>query len=144
MSNAERKTPRWFLVVAIVALVWNLLGVLAFIMQATMSAETIAALPADQQRLFSERPFWVIWSLGGAVIAGAAGSVGLILKKDWAFPVLAVSLVSVVLHHTYLFILSDTFTVMGQSAMVMPLIILAIAVALVWLAFDARRKAWLS
>lgn len=37
------KAPTWFWVIAVVALIWNLLGVAAYIMDVTMSAEDIAS-----------------------------------------------------------------------------------------------------
>ena len=144
MTDGKPVVPRWFLVAAIFALLWNLLGFMAFYMQATMTPEAMGALPAEQQRLFAERPWWVIWTLGGAVVAGVMGSLGLLLRKAWSLPVLAFSLAGVVAHHAYLFLLSDTFAVMGQKAMLMPLVVLAIAIGLVWLAFIARRKSWLA
>ena len=44
MPQSNSGAPKWFLIVGIVALVWNLLGVFAYIMQQTMSPEDIAAL----------------------------------------------------------------------------------------------------
>ena len=43
MSEDTIKAPTWFTVVAAVLLVWNLLGVMAYISQVTMSPEALAA-----------------------------------------------------------------------------------------------------
>ena len=47
--NTISPTPKWFIIVAIVALIWNLFGVVAYIGRVTMSPETFEALPPDQQ-----------------------------------------------------------------------------------------------
>ena len=36
-GELNSKAPRWFMIVAVVLLVWNLLGVMAYIMQVMMS-----------------------------------------------------------------------------------------------------------
>ena len=43
--------PSWFKIVAVVALVWNLLGVMAFVGQMMMTPEMVAELPQAEQDL---------------------------------------------------------------------------------------------
>ena len=59
MSETTRsKAPKWFMVVAAVLLVWNLMGVMAYIMQVTMSPEVFAALPEAERQLYENTPTW--------------------------------------------------------------------------------------
>ena len=67
------KTPTWFMVVAVLLLVWNLLGVMAYIMQVTMSPETLAALPDAQRQLYENTPAWATAAFAIAVSGGALG-----------------------------------------------------------------------
>ena len=41
--------PRSFYIIGIAALIWNLIGVMTYIMQVTMSDAAMAALPEEQQ-----------------------------------------------------------------------------------------------
>ena len=45
-------TPTWFKVVAVLALLWNLLGCLAFFSDLRISPEDLAKLPEAQQALW--------------------------------------------------------------------------------------------
>ena len=135
--------PRWFYLIVGLALIWNLLGLMAFFMQINMSPEVMASLPDAQQRLYAEQPAWVNWAFGGAVIFGVIGCMGLIFRKRWALPVLILSLADVALQQSYFFFLSDTFAVMGQQAMIMPLLVILVAVFLVWFAYLSRKKVWI-
>ena len=50
MSELEsNKAPIWFTVVSVLLLIWNFLGVMAYISQVTMGPEALAALPGDQR-----------------------------------------------------------------------------------------------
>ncbi len=46
------------MVVTIVALVWNILSVVAFIIHITMTPEMIAKLPGAEQSLYANPPIW--------------------------------------------------------------------------------------
>ena len=135
--------PGWFRIVAIVALLWNLLGVAAFVMDASMSTEAIAALPEAQQQLYAVRPMWVVVAYGVAVFAGALGCLMLVMRRKLAVPLLVLSLLAVLVQMSYLFFMSDTFAVMGNAAMAMPILVVVISLALVWLARNAAARGWL-
>ena len=47
----QAKLPIWFWIVGVVALLWNGIGVLAYLQQALMSAEEFAALPELKKRI---------------------------------------------------------------------------------------------
>lgn len=142
-ASPATPVPAWFRIVAILALLWNLLGVAAFVMDASMSADTIAAMPEAQQQLYAVRPAWVLAAYAIAVFAGALGSLMLVMRRKLAPPLLVLSLLAVLVQMAYVFFLSDTLAVMGDAAMAMPLLIIAIAVALVWLARTAAARGWL-
>ncbi|QQS41390.1 MAG: hypothetical protein IPM63_00090 [Acidobacteriota bacterium] len=90
------KAPKWFVPVAVVALIWNLLGCVAYLFDVMMSPEDIANLSAAEQALYASRPAWAVAATAVAVWFGALGCVGLVLKKRWSLPVLALSLAGVI------------------------------------------------
>ncbi|MFK8031655.1 MAG: hypothetical protein AB8G18_15570 [Gammaproteobacteria bacterium] len=140
----ETVIPKWFKVIAVIALVWNAIGVMAFVMQMLMTSEMMAELPKAQQDLYATQPSWLELVFGGSVFAGLLGSLGLVLKKTWALPLLIISLVCLLAQNYYMYFMSNMVEVMGAGAMVMPTIVLLIAVFLVWLAWSGRGKGWLT
>lgn len=135
--------PRWFKIVAVVALLWNLLGCFAFASDLLLTPEDVAKLPAGQQALYAARAGWAVAATAVAVIAGALGCLGLLLGRKWAFPVLLVSLVGILVQDYGLFVLADGAALAGPVAVVMQGIVLAVGVALVLLARKAMARGWL-
>lgn len=133
--------PKWFLPVAVIALLWNLLGCMAYLGDAMMSPDDVARLDAAQQALRAERPAWSVAATAVAVWAGAAGSLGLILRRRWATPLLAVSLLGVIVQDYSLFVLGSA----GADTVALALqgLVLLIAIGLLLLARRASRLGWL-
>ena len=77
------KPPVWFWIVSIVALIWNGLGVMAYLARAYATDEMIAALPPEQQAEFlAEHPAWYTAAFAIAVFAGVLGCLALLLRKN--------------------------------------------------------------
>jgi ABC-type Fe3+ transport system permease subunit len=138
---SDIKTPTLFWVLIGLALVWNLLGVFAFVGQLMMTPEVIATLPQAEQDMYNTMPAWVIVAFGLAVIGGALGCVLLLLKNSLAFPVLCLSLPGVVAQMSYVFV-TKSWEIYGPGRMVMPIMVIIIAVALVWYSKQVRSKPW--
>jgi hypothetical protein len=136
--------PRWFVVVALIALLWNLLGVAAYVMQVTMSPDALAALPEAQRQLVESTPSWATAAFALAVNGGALGCLLLVLKKRLATPVLIISLAGVVVQMIHSFFLSNSFEVFGPGGLVMPVMVIVISIYLVVLARSANSRGWLS
>lgn len=133
--------PKWFLPVAVIALLWNLLGCMAYLGDAMMTPEDIARLDAAQQALRAERPAWSVAATAVAVWGGAAGSLCLILRRRWATPLLIVSLLAVIAQDISLFVLGSAAA--DPIAMTLQGLVLLIAIGLVLLARKASRLGWL-
>ena len=142
-NNSVRKLPALFWTVAIAAVIWNLLGVMAYVMEVMMSEEAMAALPETKQALYAARPAWVTGAFAIAVFAGLGGSIALALRKGLATSIYAVSLAAVIVQMFYLFAISNTVSVMGPASVVMPSLIIVIAAAMVWFSNRANSKGWI-
>lgn len=69
--TTSQKPPISFWVISIVALIWNTMGVLAYIGQAFLTEEAIAAMPPEQQEIYRiEFPAWYTAAFAIAVSAG--------------------------------------------------------------------------
>lgn len=137
------KTPTWFKVVAVLALLWNLLGCLALFSDLRLSPEDIAKLPDAQQALYAVRPGWAVAATAVAVLGGALGSIGLLLGKRWALPVFVLSLLGIIVQDFGLFVLANGVSLAGPVAIVMQGIVLAVGIGLVLLSRKGITRGWL-
>ncbi len=143
-SSSDSSPPAWFWVVSIVALVWNLMGLVAFVMQVSMTEEAIAALPVEQQPLYENIPIWATLAFAVATISGTLGCVGLLVRKAWAFPVFVLSVLGVLVQNGHMFLLTDALGILGPQAVVLPLIVIVIGIALVVYSKSTISKGWLN
>lgn len=134
--------PKWYLPVTILALLWNLMGCAAYLMDMTISPEAVAALPAAQRAMYEARPAWAVAAYATAVWAGAGGSLGLVLKKRWATPLLLASLVALVVQDIALFGISGAAA--DSTAVVLQSLVMLIAIGLVLLARKATSHTWIT
>ncbi len=56
MSENNIKPPTWFWIVSSLALIWNFMGVAAFIGDAAMSTEDLAAMEENVRILYETTP----------------------------------------------------------------------------------------
>ena len=139
MTNSTKKPPVWFWIVSILALVWNGMGVIAYLAKAFATDEMIAALPEEQQAEFlTEYPAWYTAAFAIAVFAGIFGCLALLLRKKWAYSLFIISTIGAIIQHAYLFMNVD------MPSLVMPVMILVVCVFLIWFAKNATTKGWIS
>ena len=138
------KAAKWFIPVAVVALIWNLIGCAAYLFDVMLTPEDLAKMTEAQQAMYAARPGWSVAATAVAVWFGVAGCVGLILRKKWSLPLLVISLLGVVVQDVSLFVLSDTGALAGGAVYVMQGIVLLIAIGLVFMSRLGIRREWLA
>ena len=145
MNAPVVKRPMWFRVVAVLALLWNLLGLAMAWMQYSMTPDQLAQLPEAQRTLHEAFPVWLWVVYGVAVVAGTLGSVLLLMGKRLALPVFWVSLVAVVVLFGYNLFPGGMIEVLGAAqALPMPVLVTLIAVLLVWFTRRSIARGWLA
>ena len=144
VEETNKQSPKWFMVVAAVLLVWNLLGVMAYIAQVTMGPQALAAMPDEQRQVIENTPAWATAAFAVAVNFGALGCVLLLLKRNLAGLFLQLSLAGVVVQMFHSFFMSNSFEVYGPGGLVMPVLVIVIAIYLVALAAKAKAHRWTS
>ncbi|MBD0849447.1 hypothetical protein [Maribacter arenosus] len=144
-NDGKVKVPVWYWIVSVVALLWNLMGAMAYLSQAYMSDEVKAALPAERMELMENMPAWATAAFAFAVWGGVLGCLGLLLRKKWAKPVLVVSLIGILIQMGYSFFMTNAVEVYGTvEGVVMPIIVIVIGIGLVLFSKSALNKGWLS
>jgi len=79
-----KKTPLWFYVVVVIALLWNMAGLLAVLADLRLSPSDIASLPPKQQAMYAARPIWSVVASVVAVVGGTLGCMGLLMRRKWS------------------------------------------------------------
>lgn len=102
-----------FFVISSLALVWNLIGVFAYLAQTFMDEKTKLALSKDEFNYLSNMPAWVTAAFATAVFAGVFGSIGLLLKKKITTVLFLISIVSLLAYQVYNFFIQDYITISG-------------------------------
>lgn len=136
--------PVWFWLISGAALLWNLLGVMAYLGQTMMTPEDIAKLAPDKQALYSNTPAWATAAFATAVFGGALGCALLLLRKTLARPVLIISMIGITVQMIYNFFISKAFDIYGPGEAVMPVMIITIGAGLVVLSTRAQSNGWLT
>jgi ABC-type xylose transport system permease subunit len=142
-NEALPNIPTWFKPLTIILLIWNLLGLMAFVQHMLMDESQIATLPVAEQALYQNFPQWVTLAFACAVFGGLGGCLALLLKKTWAIPLFWLSLAGVLVQTYHSFFMSNAMEVYGSSATIMPLLVLAVAGYLLWLSHSAANRHWL-
>ena len=141
MTTSINKPPITFWVISVIALIWNGLGVMAYLGRAFATDEMIAALPEEQQAEFLvEYPAWYTAAFAIAVFCGALGCLALLLRKKWAYILFVLSAIGAIVQHVYLFMNVE----MDGAAIVMPVLVIIVCLFLIWYAKNAIAKGWIS
>lgn len=127
--------PRWFLVASGAGVVWNVIGVVAFIAQLTTDPESLA--PLDRE-FYQSTPLWATAAFGIAVVSGTLGCVALLLRKSWAYVMLLLCVVAIVVQLSHSVVFSNGIEVFGAEGLVLPALTLSVAIALAWVGRWAR------
>ena len=134
--------PKWFTPVAILALLWNLLGASAYLMDVTISPEAVAKMGDAEQAMYASRPVWFVAAYASAVWFGVAGSLAMLLRKRWAQPLFVLSLLGLIAQDLVLFsrpeVRADTTVVLLQA------LVFVIALSLLLLSRKGEREGWLA
>lgn len=135
--------PKWFLAISIFALIWNLLGVFAYIAQMMITPEILDTLPEAERTIIENTPSWAISAFAVAVWGGALGSLLLLLKKKIAVYVLALSFAGVLVQLYHSIVIANSIAVYGPGDLIMPIMVLLIGGGLIWYSNDLTKKGWL-
>ncbi len=142
-TNTLVKPATWFWVVAIISLIWNLMGVMAYIAQVNMGPEAMAAIPEAEHELYENVPAWVTGAFAIAVFGGTLGCVLLLLRKSLAIPLLIVSVLAVVVQMSHSFFMTNFIAIKGIAGLIMPMMIIIIGLFLVWFARTSKSRNWI-
>ena len=133
-------TPGWIRWAALIAILWNAFGVAMYLDSVGVFGDPLEGLSEAERALATTLPTWVTAAFATGTFAGLLGSLGLLLRRRWARPVLLVSLAALLLLEGWIVFLSGAVKLFGLAV---PITVVIGAVLLAWLAGRADRSGWL-
>lgn len=142
--NATTNPTRGFWIIAVLALLWNIIGVFFWIFEHFLMTEEIkAAYPPEELELINSAPFWGIYVYGIAVFGGLLASILLLMRKKMAVGIFGISLLAILIQMGYWIFGMDSVGVMGPQSLIMPLIVIAIAIFEYFYSKGAAGNGWI-
>ena len=133
-------TPRHLWIVGIVALLWNLLGAMDYIMTETKNEAYMSQFTPEQLEFFYGFPAWMVAFWAIAVWGGVLGAVLLLMRKKFAVPVLVVSFLCMVVTAIHNYGFSGGADIVGGGGLAFSAVIFVVALALIIYARSMARK----
>ena len=127
-------------------LVWNLIGVMFFYQQMSLTPEIMerAGMTAGQMAWIEATPGWANVAYATAVIVGVLATVLLLLRRALALPAFILSFAGVIVQDIESFLLRNPMEVWGSNAYYIPAAVLVIAIVEILYTRASKAKGWLS
>ena len=143
MTSTNKPTVSYW-IIAVIALIWNIMRVMSYLGQVYMTDDMKASMTPEQQELLANTPAWSTGLFAVAVFAGLLGSFLLLMRKKLATPVFLISLITVLINMGYSFFATNQSEVFGKMhGIVMPIMIIIIAVFLYMYSKKSGENSWM-
>jgi hypothetical protein len=108
-------TPRHLWVIGVVALLWNAMGAMDYVMTQTRNEAYLSSFTPEQLAFFHGFPTWVVAAWAIAVWGGVLGTILLLLRRRHAVWTFLASLIAMVLTAFHNYVLSNGMEVVGDA-----------------------------
>ena len=143
--NTTTKPNTAFWIIAVFALLWNLIGVYLWLYEYFLITDEVrATLPQEQVEIMASAPIWSMYVYGLAVITGLLASVFLLMLKKLVVAVFLLPLMAVLILQLYWIFAMGTIEKLGPQSLFMPLIVIALAIFEYFYSMGAARNGWLT
>ncbi len=113
-TDVER-TPWHLWVIGVVALLWNAMGALDYVMTQTRNEEYMSNFTPEQLSFFYGFPAWVDAAWAIAVWGGVLGALLLLIRRRYAVWVFLASLIAMVITAFQNYVLSNGMEIIGDA-----------------------------
>lgn len=136
-ASARPKTPIWFWIVGVVALIWNSFGAIDYTLTQMGNEAYLSAFTEEQLAFYLGFPLWyeAVWAI--AVWSAIVASVALLIRSRFAAPAFLVSLVFFLISAAYLFGFTAAYDLMGGIGGVIFSVVIFASLVVFW-----RVAAW--
>jgi hypothetical protein len=138
-AEGPRRTPVHLWIVGVLSLLWNFMGVFDYLATQLGAEFYLSQFTPEQMAYFEGFPSWMVAAWAFGVWGAFAGSIGLLLRKAWAFWAFALSILGLVFSSLYSFVLSNGIEIMGSGGAIFTVLIWIVAILLLLYA-QAQKK----
>ncbi len=143
MTTTKPNTLFW--IIAVILVLWNLMGASAFIVDNFATDMIADAYTAEQMAVIESTPLWAKVLYGISTLGGLLAAILLIARKLAAVRVYLISLLALIIHTVYNIGFENAMEVFGVGqGLIFPLVILFLAVFEYWYSKYCASKGWLS
>lgn len=143
MSSLNKPTAGYW-VISIIALIWNAMGVSAYLRQAYQTDSFKAMNTPEQLEIINRLPSWYTAVFAAAVFASLLGCIFLLLRKEFAVTLFKVGLLAVIIQTIYNLFMNEGRDNYGPFEYSMLLMIPITSIFLVWFSKNVSAKGWFS
>ncbi len=143
-TTTQNKPSVGFWVASVTGLLWNLLGVNAYIQQAYKTESFRENFIEQQLAIMDNFPAWATAAFAIAVFAGAFGCIALLFRKKFAKTLFILSLLGVIVQFYYELFMTNAIDFYGTFDWVMTIMIPLVSIFLIGLSKKAIAKSWIS
>ena len=140
----KTKAPTFFWIISVIALLWNLMGCIAYLGMQMMPPELLEAMPEAERTLMENTPVWATAAFAVAVWFGLLGSILLLLRKALSQIVFVISLLGIIVQQIWNFTNGKSFEVFGVEQAIMPIVFVLIGIYLIVYAKKAKENNWIN
>ena len=128
-TTTKPSTSFW--VIAVLAILWNLMGIMVYLGQAYMTEEVRGLMDKEQLAIIENAPAWATAAFAIAVWIGFLSSLLLIFRKKIAKVGFTISFIGIVVQLIYNFGVANAYTVYGASGLITPILTVLIGLYLI-------------
>ena len=145
-EESATKPGAAFWIIAIAFALWNLIGLMFYVQQSSLTPDKMQELGLTAQQIahIANTPAWGHSGYAIAVNAGLLGAILLLLRKAWAVPLFILSLIGALVQDLDAFVLRDAMAAWGPTAWYLPVFVLVICGIEIWYSMRLKAKGWIS
>lgn len=132
-----------FWVIAVIALIWNGMGVKAYLDQAFRTEAFMTSYTPEQIAIVDTIPTWATAAFAIAVWGGLLGVLLMLFRKKWATTLFLISLLGIIVQMSNAFLMEGGTDNFGPGGVGMVAMIIIFAIFILWYSNYAKGKGWL-
>lgn len=134
MSDTRVKTPIWFWILAVIAVLWNGYGVFAYIATQSRWSPVLEGLTEEQLAYFYSMPAWTTGLWAVSVMVAFVASICLALRRGPADLMFLLGLIGFLITNIYSLFFRGGIAIMGIPALIVAIVIFLSLLGFFWTA----------
>lgn len=141
-SRFAAAPPAWLRLVAILLILWGLMGCASLYMHFGVGPGPDAT--QYDRDLYASTPMWFDIVYIGAVVCGLLGAIALLLRRRIAKTLSLLAFILVLIQFGWMFLATDIIEVKGLWVTYFPIAIWVVQAVQLWAASKAKARGWLN